>query len=261
MRHDLAGDAVVRLDDPRQEPEDGVVDRVLRGRHEHLVDRRLRAEHGSVGEPVLGARAIWRGARRAARNASPTICAVRSSSRRGFDEQVQASVQVRDPLPEARRALERQDAHRHGPPTVQLAEHALGGNDDVVEEHLGELGHPVDHLDRCDGDAGGVHVDEEGGDAPVARVGGARARQEDAAVRVVRQARPHLLTVDDPGRRGLRVAVGSGTAAQRCEVAPRSRLREPLTPHLGAREQTRDDLGGELRRREVDERGRENLDE
>ena len=50
------------------------------------------------------------------------------------------------------------------------------------------------------------------------------------------------------------VAVGNRAAAQRRQVASRARLREPLAPHLGAREQAGDDLGGELGRREVDER-------
>ena len=57
------------------------------------------------------------------------------------------------------------------------------------------------------------------------------------------------------------VAVGNGAAAQGREVAAGARLREPLAPHLGAREQAGDDLGGELGRREVDERRREHLDQ
>ena len=55
-------------------------------------------------------------------------------------------------------------------PPFTLAEHAVGGDDDVVEEHLGELEHAVDHLERRDRDPGRVHVDEERGDAAVARV-------------------------------------------------------------------------------------------
>ena len=59
-------------------------------------------------------------------------------------------------------------------PPLQLAEHPVGGDHDVVEEHLGELALPVDHLEGRDRDPRRVHVDEERGDAPVARLGRAR---------------------------------------------------------------------------------------
>ena len=91
--------------------------------------------------------------------------------------------------------------------------------------------------------------------------GGPGARQQHAAVGVLRQAGPDLLAVDHPRRRGRGVAVGNGAAAQRREVAARARLGEALAPHLGARQQAGDDLGGERGRREVDQRRREHLDE
>ena len=106
-----------------------------------------------------------------------------------------------------------------------------------------------------------VHVDEERGDAPVPRIRRSRAREQHAAVGVLGQAGPDLLAVDHPGRRRAGVALGHGAAAQGREVAPRVRLGEALAPELGAREQAGDDLGGELRRREVDQRGREHLDQ
>ena len=55
----------------------------------------------------------------------------------------------------------------------------------------------------------------------------------------------------------------SGTARQRKDARslPRARLGEALAPELGAREQAGDDLGGELGRREVDQRRREHLDQ
>ena len=146
-------------------------------------------------------------------------------------------------------------------PPFDLAEHAVGRDDDVVEEHLGELVHAVDHLERCDRDPGRVHVDEERGDAPMARFGWSGAREQHAAVGVLREARPDLLPVDHPRRRGARVAVGIGAAAQRREVAAGAGLGEALAPQLGAGQQPRHDVGGELRRRVVDERRREDLDE
>ena len=109
---------------------------------------------------------------------------------------------------------------------------------------------------------GRVHVDEERGDAAVPRVGRSRSREEHAAVGVLRQAGPDLLAVDDPSSTRVRgVALGRGAAAQRRQVAPRARLGEALAPDLGAREQAGDDLGGQLGRREVDEGGREHLDQ
>ena len=142
---------------------------MLRRRDEHLVDRRLRAERLAGGEPVL--RRARPGAQRVQlqeRVADDLRVAVVVG--RDLDEPFEPAVQVRDALPEARRALVREDAHRDGPAAVHLAEHPVGGHDDVVEEHLGELAHAVDHLDRRDRDAGRVHVDEERGDAAVARL-------------------------------------------------------------------------------------------
>ena len=62
-------------------------------------------------------------------------------------------------------------------------------------------------------------------------------------------------------RRRAGVAVGNGAAAQGRQVAARARLREALAPHLGAREQAGDHLGGELGWSEVDDGRREHLDE
>ena len=178
-------------------------DRLLRRRDQHLVDRRLRAERRAGGEPVLRrARARSQRVELQERVADDLRGAVVVGH--DLDEQLEPAVEVRDALPEARRALVREDAHRDGPPAVELAEHPVGGHDDVVEEHLGELAHAVDHLDGRDGDPGRVHVDEERGDAAVARLGRAGAGEQHAPVGVLRQARPHLLAVDDPLRRGRR---------------------------------------------------------
>ena len=67
-------------------------------------------------------------------------------------------------------------------PPFDLAEDAVGRDDDVVEEHLGELAHAVDHLDRRDRDPGRVHVDEERGDAAVARLRRPGAGEQHAAI-------------------------------------------------------------------------------
>ena len=78
-------------------------------------------------------------------------------------------------------------------------------------------------------DARAVHVDEEGGDAPVGRLRGPGAGQEDAALGVLGQAGPDLLARDPP-----HVAVPGGPAGQRGQVAAGPRLGEPLAPGLVA---------------------------
>ena len=131
------------------------------------------AERRARGEPVLRvARASPQRVQLQERVADDLRGAVVAG--RGSASNSQPAVQVRDALPEARRALVREDAHGDGPSAVELAEHPVGGHDDVVEEHLGELVLAVDHLDRRDRDARRVHVDEERGDAAVARLGAAR---------------------------------------------------------------------------------------
>ena len=45
------------------------------------------------------------------------------------------------------------------PPTVELADHPVGGDPGLVEEHLAELGAAVHLLERPGLDAGLVHVD------------------------------------------------------------------------------------------------------
>ena len=88
--------------------------------------------------------------------------------------------------------------------------------------------HAVDHLDRRDGDPRRVHVDEERGDAAVARLGRPGARQQHAPIGVLRQARPDLLAVDHPRRRGRRRRRREprGSSATR----GRSRCPAPRTP-------------------------------
>ncbi len=103
------------------------------------------------------------------------------------------------------------------------------GHEDVVVEDLGELRDAVHRLDRPHRDAGAVHVDEEGRDAAVGGLRRARAREEDTALGVLGQARPHLLAVDPPT-----VAVLRGAAGQRAQVAPGTRLRKALAPDLVA---------------------------
>jgi len=152
------------------------------------------------------------------------------------------------------------DAHRDRPAAVDLAEDPVGGNDHVVEEHLRELPHPVDHLDRHDRDARRVHVDEERGDPPVARLRRPGAREQHAPVRVLREARQTfcpLITNSTRGPRRRREPRGIRARRGRCRCpvprTPGTTSRRPTTAAAPPRPRARG--------REIDERGGEHLDE
>ena len=101
-------------------------------------------------------------------------------------------------MPQGRAPLEGEQVHGHRPALALLAEGAVDGHGHVVEEDLGELRGAVHGLDGPHLDAGAVHVHEQGGDAPVGRLGGAGPGEEDTAVGVLGQAGPHLLAGDPP---------------------------------------------------------------
>ena len=126
--------------------------------------------------------------------------------------------------------------HQRGerdPPAIAGRAERLGVRDARVGEvHLVELGLAGHLPQRADLDAGGVHVDDEGGEAGVLhglRVG---AHDEQAPPRDVGQRRPDLLAVDDP-----LVAVPDAARRQSGEVGPAAGLGEQLAPDLFAGEQ------------------------
>ena len=86
-------------------------------------------------------------------------------------------------MPQRRAALVGQQVHGDRPALALVAERAVERHHHVVEEDLAELGRAVHGLDRPHGDAGRVHVDEEGGDAPVGRLRRAGAGEQHAALR------------------------------------------------------------------------------
>ena len=119
------------------------------------------------------------------------------------------------------------------PALADGAERAAVGEADVGEEHLVELGVARHLAQRAHLDAGRLHVDDEGGEAPVLgqrrdrcgrRAGPKRAR--------VAQRGPHLLPVDDP-----LVAVADGPGREPGEVGAGARLGEQLAPDLLAGEE------------------------
>ena len=112
--------------------------------------------------------------------------------------------------PGERAPLVAQDVHGHGPPAAELADDAVGGHVHVVERHLGQLVGAVRLLDGRHLDAGRAEVDDEGGEAAVARLARAGAGQHEAPRRVPGPARPDLAAVDDEAvrRRGGRWCAG-----------------------------------------------------
>ena len=182
--------------------------------------------------------------RRGAGSTSPTSAGSRVSDGTVSQEVLQPPVQVGGAMPQGRAPLEGEQVHGHRPPLAFLAEGAVDGHGHVVEEDLGELGQAVHRLDRPHDDAGAVHVDEQGGDAPVGRVGRPGAGQEHATVGVLGQAGPDLLAGDPPDVAGAR-----GPAGQGGQVAAGARLRKALAPGLLAAQQPRHHVGGQLRSR------------
>ncbi len=85
-----------------------------------------------------------------------------------------------------------------GPPTVELADHPVGGDPHLVEEHLAELGAAVHLRERPRLDAGLIHVDHEVRHPAVLGLVGIGAGQQHPELRDVGRRVPHLLPGDDP---------------------------------------------------------------
>ena len=132
-------------------------------------------------------------------------------------------------------------------PPFDLAEHAVGGHHDVVEEHLGELGAPL-IISIGATVIPGVSMSTKNAVMPRWRDSGGPVRvEEDAAVGVLRQAGPHLLAVDRPSSTvGLGVAVRRHGAAAR---ATRGRCRFPVRRSPGTRSLLPRAVAGRTRRR------------
>src|SRR6185312_1095822 len=115
-------------------------------------------------------------------------------------------------------ALEHQRRDRDLPALVDLADHVLLRNLDVLEEDLVEMPMPVEEHQRAHGDARRLHVDEQVGDAVVLWRVGVGADQQEATIGEMCARGPHLLAVDDemvalvdrPGPEAGKVAAGAG---------------------------------------------------
>src|SRR3546814_5536211 len=95
-------------------------------------------------------------------------------------------------------ALVGEGGHGDAPASVHRAEQRVGGEADLVEEHLVELAAAVHLPERPDLDARQVHVDEEERDPLVLRQVGIGAGQADAPVGPPPGGAPPLPTGDHP---------------------------------------------------------------
>ena len=121
-----------------------------------------------------------------------------------------------------------------GPP-LALVVNALGDRHaDILEDHLVEVRHAAEALDRAHRHAGQAHVDQQHRDAVLLLAGTVRAHQREAPVRPVGVGRPDLAAVDD-----VVVAVAHRPAGERGQVRAGIRLRIALAPDGPAGEDAR----------------------
>ena len=121
------------------------------------------------------------------------------------------------------RPLVHQRGQGHVPAVVDVTEAVAVGHPHVGEEDLVEAG-PAGHLaQRADLDAGGLHVDDEAGEALVLGQVGVGAGDDLADVAVLGARRPDLLAGDAP-----LVAVADGPGLQAGQVAAGAGLGEQL---------------------------------
>ncbi len=138
---------------------------------------------------------------------------------------------------------------RNLPALVEPAQHVGARHPHVDEEFLGELGVALDGLDRPHRDAGRLEVDQQHGDAGVARlrlrIG---AHQREHPVGEVAVGGPHLVAVDDEV-----VAVEFGPRGETCQVGTGAGFRIALAPGRLASEDRRQVLRLLGRRAGVDD--------
>ena len=124
-------------------------------------------------------------------------------------------------------ALEVERGRAHVPAAILVANAVGGGHAHVLEEDLVEAD-VVDHVrEGARGDAGGLHVDQEVGDALVFGRVGIGAGEQDHPVALVGAGGPDLRAVDH-----VVVAVADGARLQAGEVGAGAGLAEALAPAL-----------------------------
>ena len=112
-----------------------------------------------------------------------------------------------------------------GPALVFFTNQVLGGHFDVVEEHFVDFALAVQQLDGTHGDALGLHVHQQEGDAGLRLALGAGAHQVEHPVAMLAQGGPGLLAVDD-----VLVAHALGAGLDGGEVGARAGFAVALAP-------------------------------
>ena len=143
----------------------------------------------------------------------------------GQAEQLLKELEVDDELAGIGAPLHVEGGLRHPPAVAGLADDLVVSYEHVVEEDLVEVGLVGDLSQGADVDPVGVHVDHEGGDAPVLGSIGVGAGQAQAPVGELGVGGPHLLAAEPPaavggggpGGEGGQVAAGVGLAEQLAE--------------------------------------------
>ena len=118
-----------------------------------------------------------------------------------------------------------QRPHGQLPARPRVADPVPDRDDDVVEGDLCGMSPGVGGLDPTGPDSGGLHVDEQDGDAAVLGRVGFGAREQEAPVGVGRSAGPQLGPVDD-----VVIAVEHGPGLERGQVRTAAGLAETLAP-------------------------------
>ena len=127
-------------------------------------------------------------------------------------------------------ALVAEEILRHRPALAFLVDEVLGGHLHVVEEHLVGLVPAVHQDDGPHGDARGLHVDQEEGDAVLALLlRGIRAHEAEDPVRVMRERGPDLLP-----RHHVVVALAHRLGLERRQIGARAGLGVALAPEVVA---------------------------
>ena len=158
---------------------------------------------------------------------------------------------------QAETALRARSGHRHIPPLVHFAEDVAIGNEDVIEEHLGETRVAVESRDRAHADARRAERNEEVRHPAMTLAVRIRSKETEHPVAERAARAPRLLAGEAPPAAHIVAHAAAGEARQ---IAPRVRLRPPLCPHVEPRGHARQEALLLLLRSELEDRRREEED-
>ena len=177
----------------------------------------------------------------------------RTSAFRHLDEVVELACETDLLTKGGHAALELQQPHRDFPTLARLTDDEVGVGGRVVEEDLVEFRCAGELLDRADGDARLIERYQQEAETGVTSGTGFGPGDPEHPLRHMRQRRPDLLAVDDPG-----VVVEAGGGGDAGQVRPGARLGIALRPQLGHVDDARKEtllllLGAELDERRAEQ--------